>query len=96
MAIQTVNPATGKIVKTFEEYSAEKVLKIIEEVNDEFSKWRNVSFDERSVLMNSAAALLRKKKNEFGGILTLEMGKPISQAIAEVEKCALMGLRVLF
>ncbi len=88
MAIQTVNPSTGKVVKTFEEFSPEQVSKIIDDVQQSFLKWKNTSFEERSVLMFNAAALLRKKKNEYAEILTLEMGKPITQAIAEVEKCA--------
>lgn len=90
MAIQTVNPATGKVVKTFEEFSLEQVSQIIDDVHHSFLKWKNTSFEERSVLMFNAAALLRKKKNEYAEILTLEMGKPITQAIAEVEKCALV------
>jgi succinate-semialdehyde dehydrogenase/glutarate-semialdehyde dehydrogenase len=88
MAIQTVNPATGKVVKTFEEYSSQQVSKIINDVHDSYLLWKNISFEKRSVLMKNAAVLLREKKNKYGGLLTLEMGKPISQAIAEVEKCA--------
>lgn len=88
MAIQTVNPATGKVIRTFSELSVEHLSQIINEVDESFLRWKNTSFEERGVLMNNAATLLRKKKNEFGEIITLEMGKPITQAIAEVEKCA--------
>ena len=88
MSIQTVNPSTGKVVKTFEEYSSQQVSKIIDDVHESFLLWKNISFEERSVLMKNAAVLLREKKNKYGGLLTQEMGKPISQAIAEIEKCA--------
>jgi succinate-semialdehyde dehydrogenase/glutarate-semialdehyde dehydrogenase len=88
MAIQTFNPATGKVVKTSEEYSSQQVSKIIDDVHESFLPWKNMSFEERSALMKNAVVLLRKKKNNYGEILTQEMGKPISQAIAEVEKCA--------
>ena len=88
MAIQTLNPATGKVIKTFEEYSSRQVSKIIDDVQESFYPWKNMSFAERSALMKNAAMLLRNKKNKYGELLTQEMGKPISQAIAEVEKCA--------
>ncbi len=88
MAIQTVNPATEEIVKTFNEMSIEEVESIIEKSHETFLSWRKKSFSERSELMHKAASILREKKNEFGKIMTLEMGKPISQAEAEAEKCA--------
>jgi succinate-semialdehyde dehydrogenase / glutarate-semialdehyde dehydrogenase len=88
MAIQTVNPATGEIVETFEEYSWDRTCEIIDGVHNSFVNWKKTSIEERSGLIKNAAALLRKQKNKFGEMLTLEMGKPITQAIAEVEKCA--------
>ena len=88
MAIQTVNPATEEIVKTFNEMSIEEVESIIEKSHETFLSWRKKSFSERSELMHKAASILREKKNEFGKIMTLEMGKPIRQAEAEAEKCA--------
>lgn len=90
MAIQTINPATGKVVKTFDSLSTIQVNEKINEAHQVFLKWRNVSFASKSELMKKAAGILRDRKNEFGKILTLEMGKPIVQAIAEVEKSALV------
>lgn len=90
MAIQTINPANGKIVQTFEQYSSKQVSEIIDLTHEAFMNWRSVEFAAKKVLMKKAAAILREKKNEFGKTLTLEMGKPINQAIAEVEKCALV------
>jgi len=88
MLIQTINPANGKIVKTFEAYSVNQVNEIIELSQNVFFTWRKVSFEEKKKLMKNAAEILRKKKEEFGKLLTLEMGKTLLQAIAEVEKCA--------
>lgn len=88
MAIQSINPATKKVEKVFEEYSIEAVFNIIEEVENAFLYWKNTSFEERSILMKNVAANLRKNKNEYAKIAVLEMGKPISQAIYEIEKCA--------
>ena len=90
MLIQTINPANGKIVQTFEQHSSKQVNEIIGLTHEAFLNWRNVGFAARKVFMKKASAILREKKNEFGKILTLEMGKPIVQAIAEVEKCALV------
>ena len=90
MLIQTINPANGKIVQTFEQYSSAQVSEIIDLTHEAFLNWRNVEFVTKKALMKNAAAILREQKNEFGKILTLEMGKPITQAMAEVEKCALV------
>ncbi len=90
MAIETINPATGKVVKTFVEMSRDEVSKCIVNSDAAFNKWKNVPYKERSVFLKNAASILREKKYDYGRILTLEMGKPVVQAIAEVEKCALV------
>ncbi len=90
MSIQTINPATGKIEKVFQEHTDEEVFKIIDSADKTFQSWREVQFSERKRLMLNAAKILHEKKNKYGKILTLEMGKPINQAIAEVEKCGLV------
>lgn len=86
--MQTLNPATGKIEKEFKEHTPAEVEKIIEEAHNEFLLWRQTFFAHRSKLMKKAAIILREKKNEYGKILTTEMGKTLVQAVAEVEKCA--------
>jgi succinate-semialdehyde dehydrogenase/glutarate-semialdehyde dehydrogenase len=88
MAIQTINPATGKIEKTFQEHSLNDVTLMINEADNAFVEWRDTNFQFRKKLMKNAASILRDKKEHYGKILTLEMGKVITQAIAEVEKCA--------
>lgn len=88
MSIQTINPATGKIESTFLEHTHEEVFESIGKADNAFLKWRMTDFTLRAQLMNKAAQILRDRKEHYGKILTLEMGKPITQAIAEVEKCA--------
>jgi len=90
MAIQTINPATGKTEKIFEEHSPSQVVVMIEEVNNAFLEWREKDFSFQASLMKNVAQILREQKEQYGKILTLEMGKPIAQAISEVEKCALV------
>lgn len=58
--------------------------------DEAFKNWKNVSFVDRQKLIAEAAEIFKNKSEEFGKIITKEMNKPISQAISEVEKCALM------
>jgi succinate-semialdehyde dehydrogenase/glutarate-semialdehyde dehydrogenase len=88
MSIVSINPATGETIKTFEEYSREDVFGIIEKVQADFENWRGISYAERSELMFKAAEVLRANKRKYAEIMTAEMGKPITQAIAEAEKSA--------
>lgn len=88
MAIETLNPATEELVKSFNPISNEKVKDIIKKTQLDFLEWKKTSFAHRKDLMLKAANILREEKNEYGKVLTLEMGKPIVQAIVEVEKCA--------
>jgi succinate-semialdehyde dehydrogenase/glutarate-semialdehyde dehydrogenase len=88
MSIVSINPATNKTIKTFEEFSKEKVFQIIEDVEKDFQQWRKLSYAERSKFIFNTAEVLRKNKRKYAEIMTLEMGKPIVQAIAEVEKSA--------
>ncbi|MBK6915205.1 MAG: NAD-dependent succinate-semialdehyde dehydrogenase [Ignavibacteriales bacterium] len=61
---------------------------MVDKAHEQFIKWRKTSFEFRASKIRSAAAILRKRKEEFAKLMTLEMGKPIVQARAEVEKCA--------
>ena len=88
MALETLNPATEKIIKTYNPISNREVEQIINNVHQEFLIWKDISFYKRKTLMLKAASILNADKNKYAKILTKEMGKPITQAIAEVEKCA--------
>jgi len=88
MSIQSINPATGRTVKTFQEFTDEQIFQIIDDVDNEFKEWRKTSFISRAHMMHNAANVLRKNKRKYAEIMTLEMGKTISQAESEVEKCA--------
>jgi len=84
----SINPSDSKIIREYTEYSDEKVTEIIAGAESAFEKWKEISFGKRSRLMKNAAEVLRKRKDELAGLMTLEMGKPINQSFAEVEKCA--------
>jgi succinate-semialdehyde dehydrogenase/glutarate-semialdehyde dehydrogenase len=88
MAIQSINPATEEVIKTFDELSASDVFREIEKSYEAFLHWRNTTFSFRKELMQNAAKVLKNGKEDYGRTMTLEMGKPIKQSYAEVEKCA--------
>ena len=89
MTIATVNPATGEILKKFEDLSDRKVEEKIALAAKTFLTWRNSPFAERAARMTRAAELLERNADRYGKIMTLEMGKPITASIAEIRKCAL-------
>lgn len=88
MSLVTVNPYTGNVIKNYEEISNEELNEKIEIAHRSFLEWSRKSFSERKVLMKKVVSLLRSNKEEYANIITMEMGKPITQAIAEIEKCA--------
>ena len=60
----------------------------LQQSQQSFKKWKNIPFEERQEHFAKLSEILRAKKQEFGEIITQEMKKPISQSIAEIEKCA--------
>ncbi len=89
MAIASVNPATGETIKTFEAYSAAQIEAKIAAAQRAFEENRRLDFPTRATSLRRAAEILEHEKQDFARLATLEMGKPIRQAVAEVEKCAL-------
>jgi len=87
MSIQSVNPATGDIIETLEETSAQDIERLLASAHAAFLDWRNVPSGTRAQAMRNAASMLKKRKADYARVMTLEMGKPIVQAEAEVDKC---------
>src|SRR6266481_1439734 len=88
MAIKAINPVNGKIFATYDEMTPSVVSGIISDVHEAFLKWRHTSFEERAAMMREAARILRGKAGEYARLLAQEMGKPVRDGVAEVEKCA--------
>jgi acyl-CoA reductase-like NAD-dependent aldehyde dehydrogenase len=87
MTIRSVNPATEEEIASYEEASDAELEAAIERAWDGFRRWRRSPFDERSRLLSGAADALEARRDELAGLMTAEMGKPIVQARAEVDKC---------
>ena len=88
MTVQSLNPATGEVLETLEETSPQQIGRILAGARAAFTEWRTRPFAERAPLMRAAGRELRARKAEYAMTMTREMGKPITQAEAEVEKCA--------
>ena len=88
MSMQSVNPWTGEILETFTETAGAELERLLARAHAAFLEWREVPFARRAELMRSAGAVLRARKVDHARTMALEMGKPIAQGEAEVEKCA--------
>ena len=86
--IVSKNPYTGQELQKFKELTKPEINTALEKANSRFESWRETLFAERSSLMKKAASELKKNKQEYAKDISHEMGKPIKQAISEIEKCA--------
>lgn len=85
----SLDPATGKVLRSFTSWDSQRLAEMLESAHRAQLEWGCAGFDLRSQLMRRAAAGLRKNLEEHAALITREMGKPIKEARAEVEKCAL-------
>ena len=88
MSIKSTNPATNKVVKTFEEITDENVDKAIAQADATFQEWKKTDYKHRSEILHKVAGLLREKKKDLAKIITLEMGKLVSEAEGEIKLSA--------
>jgi succinate-semialdehyde dehydrogenase/glutarate-semialdehyde dehydrogenase len=90
MPIATVNPATAETLKTFAPLGDVEIEKKLQRSTVAFRLNRDRSFPDRAFRMRKSAEALDRRQDELGRLITVEMGKPIKAAIAEVNKCALV------
>ncbi|MHC1766361.1 MAG: NAD-dependent succinate-semialdehyde dehydrogenase [Verrucomicrobiia bacterium] len=88
MVFESVNPATGGTLASYPEASGKEVQDCLHAADAASRAWRQTSFPERADLMRKTAALLRQNASDHARLIALEMGKPIKQGRAEVDKCA--------
>lgn len=88
MKLKSINPTTKEVFAEYELDSDKIVLQIIESAQKTFLKYKETSFKQRSENLLKVANLLRSNKETYAKVITNEMGKPIKQSIAEIEKCA--------
>ena len=88
MAMTSINPATGEEIKTFESLTDEQINEKLELATRAFRRYRKTPFSDRAKKMVRAAEILEEEKEEFARLMTSEMGKTFTAAVAEAEKCA--------
>lgn len=88
ITIITVDPATEETIQSYELMSREEVFSIVREVDDEYQSWRRLTIEERTVPTRALAGVLRENQEEWASLMSREMGKPITESRAEIEKCA--------
>ncbi|MDF1815123.1 MAG: NAD-dependent succinate-semialdehyde dehydrogenase [Verrucomicrobiales bacterium] len=88
MSITSTNPATGEVLKTFESLSKEEALAAVNKAGEAYHSWKTTSFDTRKDIMLEFVELLKERTDELAKLITLEMGKRISESRAEIEFCA--------
>ncbi|MDE1769609.1 MAG: NAD-dependent succinate-semialdehyde dehydrogenase [Thaumarchaeota archaeon] len=87
MSIKTINPATEEIIKEYPVITESELKNKITKSREAFSKWK-VDPKKRSMFLHLLSEELRKNKEYLAKIATQEMGKPLKESLAEVEKCA--------
>jgi succinate-semialdehyde dehydrogenase/glutarate-semialdehyde dehydrogenase len=88
MAIATVNPSTGQLIKSFESLNAAEIEAKLQRAAEAFQSYRKTSFADRTRWMLKAAAILESEKAAYAKVMTTEMGKTFRSAVDEVAKCA--------
>ncbi|RMF23865.1 MAG: NAD-dependent succinate-semialdehyde dehydrogenase [Cyanobacteria bacterium J083] len=90
MGIATINPATNEIIKTFNPLTQAEIEAKLALAKTTFSKYRDISLAQKSQWLQKTADILETEAEKFAAIMTLEMGKPFTSAVAEAKKCALV------
>src|SRR5215217_537272 len=86
--LMSINPINGNIVQKYKPHTTQEAQTIVEQVDNAWKKWRLTTRQERSNLLLSMASKLVDNKTHLAELMANEMGKPLKQGIAEIEKCA--------
>ncbi|MFZ1323024.1 MAG: NAD-dependent succinate-semialdehyde dehydrogenase [Ignavibacteria bacterium] len=87
MEFKSVNPYNGKEVGIHKEHSESELSEMLDTAGDSFKSWNKIPVYERSKLIRNAGQLLRDNTEDYARMITLEMGKPITESKAEINKC---------
>ncbi|MDW7732625.1 MAG: NAD-dependent succinate-semialdehyde dehydrogenase [Methanolobus sp.] len=87
-SLSSINPATGTVIGEVEMHTDEQVSQMLKRSAETFREWKRTDVSERNELLHRFADLLRRNKEQYGKLITTEMGKVIRQAVPEVAKCA--------
>ncbi|HVR70221.1 MAG TPA: NAD-dependent succinate-semialdehyde dehydrogenase [Vicinamibacteria bacterium] len=88
MSLRSVNPMDGELLREYPEASDQELRHALLEASCAFAGWRTIPFPARAQKMRAAADRLEARQDELARLMALEMGKPLAQGRAEIEKCA--------
>ncbi|MGI9627486.1 MAG: NAD-dependent succinate-semialdehyde dehydrogenase [Longimicrobiales bacterium] len=88
MQFATINPANGEILRRYPEHTGEQIEDALAQAHQAQRSWRLTSMDVRASVFNRTASLLRERQRSLAELISMEMGKPFKESLAEVEKCA--------
>lgn len=88
--IEVINPATGRLHQQYEFMSKTEMLQIIDHMSEVRAQYEKTALSDRANKMKKVGEILRSRCETFAKIITQEMGKPITQAKAEIQKCAVL------
>ncbi|MFN3230578.1 MAG: NAD-dependent succinate-semialdehyde dehydrogenase [Alphaproteobacteria bacterium] len=83
----SINPATGETIETFTAHSSAQIGQRLEQGHAAFQEWRRVPMSDRVDAIRRLGKVIEKNRERYARLITAEMGKPITEARAEVEKC---------
>lgn len=86
--LTATNPLTGKVIQQYPALSGDQIKSTIEQADRAFLLWRKTTFAERGKVLVNVAKVLRDAKPKLAELMAVEMGKPIKEGLAEVEKAA--------
>ena len=86
--LKSINPVTNDVVGVYPQLTDHEINEIIFDVEKEFDSWRKTPIKDRCQYFKYLAEAIQIRKDEFARLMALEMGKPLSQGIGEIEKCA--------
>src|SRR6202051_2528118 len=86
--VKTINPATGETFTNYQEMTDADARDAVGKTHNAFLDWRRTGFSSRAGLMRQAAKVLRENAGKYADLMAREMGKPIRDGVAEVQKCA--------
>ena len=89
MPYVSLNPATGELVQTFSTWDDQRLNDALENTRRAWQAWRRSGLSQRAEVLHRAAAVLLANRDDYAALITREMGKPLRESHAEVEKCAL-------
>jgi len=88
MTIDSVNPFTGEIIKSYETHTDQQVSDMIRDTHEAWEGWKKLSFGERGGCIKKTAEILRRRRQELAELMAVEMGKNLKGGLAEIDKCA--------